>query len=97
MHEVALSPSGPRLRLTRARLGALSPGDLFTRRPAWQVLEELTGRHASDVVPGLSLRSTRDLDPALTESPVWHMEILSPTDAPRGEADATTADRSPAV
>jgi hypothetical protein len=90
MHEVALSPQGPRLRLTRARLGELAPGDLFSRRPAWQVLEELTGRQAYDVVTGLSLRGVRALDPALTESPVWHVEILAPTSAPRGEADATT-------
>jgi hypothetical protein len=96
MHEVSLSASGPRLRLTRTRLGALSPGDLFTRRPAWQLLDEVSGRQAYDVVTGLALRGVRDLDPALTESPVWHVQILASIHAPRGDADesTTTTDRS---
>jgi hypothetical protein len=88
MHEVALSPEGPHLRLTRAHLGQLAPGDLFSRRPAWQMLEELTGRQAYDVVTGLSLRGVRDLDPVLAESPVWHVEILPPPDAPPGDPHA---------
>lgn len=79
MHEADLCPSGPRLRLTRVLLGQLAPGDLFARRPAWQILEEVTGRQAYDLVSGISLRTGRTLDPVLSDSPVWKVEILPVT------------------
>jgi hypothetical protein len=76
MHEVSLSPTGPRLRLTRARLGQLAVGDLFTRRVPWQVLEEATSRQAHDAVMSMALRGGRAVDPVLTDSPSWRVEIL---------------------
>ena len=63
-------------RLTRTRLGDLTAGTLLTRRPVHQLVAELIGAGASDVVTSLALRSTRTLDPVLAESLVWRVEIL---------------------
>jgi hypothetical protein len=63
-------------RLTRTRLGDLTAGTLLTRRPVHQLVAELIGADASDVVTGLALRSTRTLDPVLAERLVWRVEIL---------------------
>ena len=75
IHDILLPGTAVTCRLTRVRLADVPAGAVITRRSRHQVVDELTGADAYDLVAGLSLRTTRALDPVLADSLVWQVEI----------------------